>query len=413
MSDFLQFDLAPVLNNNIQRAGFTEPTPIQQASIPLVLQGHDIMGLAQTGTGKTAAFVLPTLQRLIPGARRKVRALIVAPTRELAEQINEVIETLGKDTKLRSVTIYGGASMNRQLAELRHGAEIVVACPGRLMDHMARRSINLSEVETLILDEADQMFDMGFLPAIRKIVAALPQKRQTLLFSATMPTEIRKLSEQILKDPKLVELARGPVATISHALYPVSQEHKTALLLHVLKDCGTQPILIFTRTKHKATRLADQLSKSGYATASLQGNLTQNRRQRALDGFKSGQVQILVATDIAARGIDVNNISHIINYDIPATSETYIHRIGRTARAQKSGEAYTFVTGEDKAIVRDIEKSLGKPLDRRIVDDFDYQNRMPVLPATNQGTGAPPANGSRPKAAGKPRRRQYKGFGRR
>lgn len=411
MSGFQKFEFSPILADNIARAGYTEPTPIQKEAIPFVLQGHDLLGLAQTGTGKTAAFALPTLQRLMTGQRKKVRALVIAPTRELAEQIHEVFQTLGKACNLRSMTIYGGASMNRQLQELRRGAEIVVACPGRLLDHMQRRSINLKEVETLILDEADQMFDMGFLPAIKKIVAELPKERQTLLFSATMPEEIRKLSQQILRNPTKVELARGPVATISHALYPVNQELKTPLLLHLLKTCGTEAILIFTKTKHKATRIAEQVAKSGYTTAALQGNLSQNRRQKALDGFRSGEYQILVATDIAARGIDVNNISHIINYDVPANGETYIHRIGRTARAAKSGEAFTFITGEDKAIVRDIERTLAKPIERRFVEDFDYKGMSKTVQAA-----APAGNskeGNRPKADNKPRRRQFKGFGRR
>ncbi|MFZ5629778.1 MAG: DEAD/DEAH box helicase [Spirochaetota bacterium] len=437
MSGFSQFNLSPTLSENIVRAGFVEPTPIQREAIPQALGGHDLLALAQTGTGKTAAFSLPMLQRLLEGPRKRVRALVVAPTRELAEQIHEVILTLGKNCNLRSMTIYGGASMNRQLGELRRGVDIVVACPGRLLDHMQQRSIDLGGVEILVLDEADQMFDMGFLPGIRKIVAALPQKRQTMLFSATMPDAIRKLSMEILDNPKRVELERGPVATISHALYPVSHEQKTALLLHLLKDAGSDPILIFTRTKHKATRLADQLGKAGYTSAALQGNLSQNQRQRSLDGFKSGKYQILVATDIAARGIDVNNISHIINYDIPATSETYIHRIGRTARATKSGDAYTFVTGEDKATVRDIEKALGKPIEKRMLNDFDYKGTAPVIsseparPAGHRAAVKAAANSpqqknqqekrptqsrpqqadERPKQPGKPRRRRFKGFG--
>jgi ATP-dependent RNA helicase RhlE len=442
MSGFSRFNFSPTITENIARAGFLEPTPIQREAIPQALEGHDLLALAQTGTGKTAAFSLPMLQRLLGGPRKRVRALIVAPTRELAEQIHEVILTLGKSCNLRSMTIYGGASMNRQLGELRRGVEIVVACPGRLLDHMQQRSIDLSGVEILVLDEADQMFDMGFLPGIRKIVAALPQKRQTMLFSATMPDAIRKLSMEILDNPRRVELERGPVATISHALYPVSHEQKTALLLHLLKDAGSDPILVFTRTKHKATRLADQLGKAGYTAVALQGNLSQNQRQRSLDGFRSGKYQILVATDIAARGIDVNNISHIINYDIPATSETYIHRIGRTARATKSGDAYTFVTGEDKATVRDIEKALGKPIEKRMLEDFDYKGTAPVVtsqPITQQqaasrpkparagasqqrqadkrptqkaaGPGRPAEDRGRTKAAGKPRRRRFKGFG--
>lgn len=419
MSDFESFGFSEAISRNVTRAGFKTPTPIQKEAIPHALAGKDILGLAQTGTGKTAAFVLPMLERLGDGSARKIRALIVAPTRELAEQIHQVIVTLGKDTRLQSMTIYGGASMNRQLADLRKGVDIVVACPGRLLDHLQRKSVTLDAVETLVLDEADQMFDMGFLPAIKQIVAKLPQKRQTMLFSATMPEEIRKLSSQILRDPVKVELARGPVATISHALYPVTSELKTPLLLHLLKDAGDQPILVFTKTKHKATRLADQLAKAGFSTASLQGNLSQNRRDSALAGFKSGKYQILVATDIAARGIDVNNISHIINYDIPASSETYIHRIGRTARATKSGDAYTFITSEDNRQVREIEKALGKPIEKRTVKDFDYKgatiaditakiNRPPQPGAAPKA--ATPA-GEKPKTAGKPRRRRFQGFG--
>jgi len=423
MSDFHEFKFSEIINRNVSKAGFTAPTPIQKEAIPHALAGRDILGLAQTGTGKTAAFVLPMLQRLEAAPNKKVRALVVAPTRELAEQIHQVIVTLGKDTKLQSMTIYGGASMNRQLADLRRGVDIIVACPGRLLDHLQRKSVALDGVEVLVLDEADQMFDMGFLPAIKQIVAKLPQKRQTMLFSATMPDEIRKLAGSILKDPVKVELARGPVATISHALYPVTQEMKTPLLLHLLKDAGEQPILVFTKTKHKATRLADQLAKAGFTTASLQGNLSQNRRDSALAGFKSGKYQVLVATDIAARGIDVNNISHIINFDIPANSETYIHRIGRTARAAKSGDAYTFVTSEDNRLVRDIEKALGKPIEKRIVKDFDYKsttiaqlitqiNRPPQATAAGAAKSQPARATDKPKATDKPRRRRYQGFGR-
>lgn len=431
MSDFQKFEFNPLIAKNIERAGFTTPTPIQREAIPHALAGHDILGLAQTGTGKTAAFVLPTLQRLLTGGRSKTpngaggnptqrtaaaRALVIAPTRELAEQINEVFVALGKDLKLRSVTIYGGASMNRQLGELRRGVDIIVACPGRLLDHLQRKTVSLAAVETLVLDEADQMFDMGFFPAIRQIVAQLPAARQTLLFSATMPDEIRKLAAQVLKNPVKVELERGPVSTISHALYPVAQELKTALLLRLLQDTGSAPILVFTKTKHKAKRVADQLTRAGFSSASLQGNLSQNKRDQAMSGFRSGKFQVLVATDIAARGIDVNNISHIINYDIPATAETYIHRIGRTGRAEKSGEAYTLVTGEDKRIVRDIEKSLGKPIEKRMLADFDYKKggatQVTIESAQPQNQKPPQAGeNSRPKSAGKPRRKRFRGFG--
>ena len=424
MSEFQEFNFSAPLAQNIAAAGFKTPTPIQEKAIPVALTGQDMLGLAQTGTGKTAAFVLPLLQRLLGGARQRAatpRALILAPTRELAEQINQVILTLGKATQLRSLTIYGGASMNRQLGDLKRGVDIVVACPGRLIDHLDRKTVNLGQVEALVLDEADQMFDMGFLPGLKKIVSYLPKKRQTMLFSATMPDAIRKLASEILTNPAKVELERGPVSTISHALYPVAQELKTALLLRLLQDSGSAPILVFTKTKHKAKRIADQVGRAGFTSASLQGNLSQNKRDQAMSGFRSGKFQVLVATDIAARGIDVHNISHIINYDIPATAETYIHRIGRTGRAEKTGEAYTLVTGEDKRLVRDIEKSLGKPIEKRILKDFDYKQggaALVELAATQQppqGQRQKPAaqaENTRPKNAGKPRRKRFRGFGR-
>jgi ATP-dependent RNA helicase RhlE len=337
------------------------------------MQGRDVMGLAQTGTGKTAAFVLPILHRLMHGGRKHVRALIVAPTRELAEQIHASIGTLGRKTGLRSVTIYGGVGFTPQVDKLRRGAEIVVACPGRLLDHIDQRTIDLSRLEVLVLDEADHMFDMGFFPDIRKILQHLPQQRQTLLFSATMPEEIRHLAHDVLNDPVTLRVdTAAPAETVSHALYPIEQHQKTPLLIKLLRQTDTGSVLIFTRTKHRATRLAEQLSRTGYRTASLQGNLSQARRQEAMNGFRIGTFQILVATDIAARGIDVNQVSHVINYDIPGTTEAYIHRIGRTGRASRNGDAYTLVTKEDKEMVRAIEQVLGSAIERRTVDGFDY-----------------------------------------
>ena len=335
--------------------------------------GRDVMGLAQTGTGKTAAFALPILNRLMDGPRGKVRALVVAPTRELAEQIHESFVTLGKQTRLKSVTVYGGVNVNPQIQALKNGVEIVVACPGRLLDHIGQGTIDLSQLEVLVLDEADQMFDMGFLPDIRRILGHIPAKRQTLLFSATMPPSINKLAHDILTNPVTVQVGNtAPPVTVSHALYPVEQHLKTALLLELLKHTDTDSVLIFTRTKHRAKRLGEQLEKAEYKAASLQGNLSQNRRQAALDGFRDGTYQILVATDIAARGIDVSQISHVINYDIPDTPEAYVHRIGRTGRAAKTGDAFTMVCSEDTIMVRTIEKKLGTPLERRTIDGFDY-----------------------------------------
>lgn len=362
----------------VEAAGYQTPTPIQKQAIPPVLEGRDVMGLAQTGTGKTAAFVLPILHRLLPGPRRRTRALIVAPTRELAEQINDNIITLGGKTDLRSATVYGGVGMHPQIARLRSGTEIIVACPGRLLDHLNQKHADLSHLEVLVLDEADRMFDMGFLPDIRRILRFVPQKRQTLLFSATMPEDIRKLAHEVLQNPVTVQVGHtAPATTVTHALYPVPQHLKTGLLLELLRHTDTGSVLIFTRTKHRAKRIGEQLAKAGYQASSLQGNLSQNRRQEALDGFRTGRYQIMVATDIAARGIDVSSISHVINYDIPDTVDAYTHRIGRTGRAAKTGDAFTFITHEDEPLVRDIERVLGAKIGRRTVKGFDYTKPAP------------------------------------
>ncbi|HET6363808.1 MAG: DEAD/DEAH box helicase [Nitrospirota bacterium] len=379
---FESFQLHPNIMAGVKAQGYTTPTPIQRQAIPQVMQGRDVMGLAQTGTGKTAAFVLPILERLLQGPRGRVRALIIAPTRELAEQIHESIKELGRQTKLHSITIYGGVGVNPQIQKLRAGVEVVVACPGRLLDHINQGTIRLSSLEVLVLDEADRMFDMGFLPDIRRILKHVPTKRQTLLFSATMPDDIRRLAHEILHDPVTVQVGHtAPVNTVSHALYPVGQHLKTALLLELLHHTDTGSVLIFTRTKHRAKRVAQQLEKAGYKAASLQGNLSQNRRQAALDGFRDGSFQVLVATDIAARGIDVSSISHVINYDIPDTVDAYTHRIGRTGRAAKTGDAFTLITREDEPVVRSIERVLGAKIERRTLKGFDYTKPVPARDA--------------------------------
>jgi ATP-dependent RNA helicase RhlE len=376
--DFKEFNLHPQIQAGVEALGYVTPTPIQLQAIPPVMDGQDVMGLAQTGTGKTAAFGLPMLHRLMQGDRTRLRALVIAPTRELAEQINEALNAMGKGARLRCMTIYGGVNINPQIKRLKEGVEIVVACPGRLLDHISQGTIDLSKVEMLVLDEADQMFDMGFLPDVKRILKVLPYPRQTLMFSATMPDDIRKLAHDILKKPVTVQVSRtAPAATVSHALYPVSQHLKTPLLFELLKHTDTESVLIFTKTKHRAKRVGEQLEKSGYKAASLQGNLSQNRRQAALDGFRDGSFQILVATDIAARGIDVSLISHVINYDIPDTPEAYTHRIGRTGRAAKTGDAFTLVTREDDIMVRGIERVLGAQIERRIVEGFDYSVPAP------------------------------------
>jgi ATP-dependent RNA helicase RhlE len=377
--EFQRFDLHPHISAGVKAAGFVTPTPIQAKAIPQVLRGHDVMGLAQTGTGKTAAFVLPILDRLIRGPRRGVRALVIAPTRELADQINTAVAALGCQTHLRTTPIYGGMDMKPQIQKLRAGVDIVVACPGRLLDHLNQGTINLSHLEVLVLDEADRMFDMGFLPDIRKIIRQVPAKRQTLLFSATMPDDIRRLAQEVLRAPVTIQVGHAaPASTVAHALYPVDQHLKTALLLELLRHTDTESVLIFTRTKHRARRVGQQLEKAGYRAASLQGNLSQNRRQAALDGFRDGSYQVLVATDIAARGIDVSSISHVINYDMPDTADAYTHRIGRTGRAAKTGDAFTFITREDEAVVRSIERVLGEKVERRTLKGFDYHKSQPA-----------------------------------
>jgi ATP-dependent RNA helicase RhlE len=364
--NFTTFAFHPQINTGITAAGYSTPTPIQLKAIPPILDGRDVLGLAQTGTGKTAAFVLPILQQLMRGPRGKLRALILSPTRELAEQTHVTIKALGRQTGLRSMTIYGGVGPQNQIKGLQAGTEIVVACPGRLLDLMGQKFVNLQSVEILVLDEADRMFDMGFLPAIRRILAALPKERQTLLFSATMPAEVRKLADEFLHDAATIDVGVSrPIETVGHAMYPVEQTQKVDLLLELLNKSGEGQILVFTRTKHRAKKLADRLIKAGHPATSLQGNLSQNRRQEAMDNFRSGRVKILVATDIAARGIDVSQISHVINFDMPDTADAYTHRIGRTGRMTRQGTALSLVTPDDLTMIRTIERLLGQPLEKR------------------------------------------------
>lgn len=370
---FKSYSFSPEIMSQIEAKGYHKPTPIQEKAIPVVLEGHDVMGLAQTGTGKTAAFALPMLQRLLPGKNGTLRGLIIAPTRELAEQINETIVAFSGKIGLRSLTVYGGVGMNPQVRALERGVDIVVACPGRLLDHIRQRTINLSKIEVLVLDEADHMFDMGFLPNIKEIIRFLPTQKQTLFFSATMPPDIRSLANAMLRNPTLIEINHAkPLDAITHTLFPVDTHLKTKLLLAILKSTRTQSVLIFTKTKHRAKSLDSKLQKMGFKAASLQGNLSQNRRQAALDGFRDGTFDVMVATDIAARGIDVSRVSHVINYDLPDTFEAYTHRTGRTGRAERTGDAFNLVSSEDSEMLRIIERKLGSPLHSRILEGFDY-----------------------------------------
>ncbi|MDG6224801.1 MAG: DEAD/DEAH box helicase [Candidatus Thermoplasmatota archaeon] len=399
--EFKELGLNDRLVATVKGLGYTSPTQIQEQAIPIVLQGKDVLGQAQTGTGKTAAFALPILDRLMEGPRGRVRALIIAPTRELSEQIDSAIRELSSGTGLRSTTVYGGVSMEGQVARLRARPDIVVACPGRLLDHMNRGTIDLRGIEVLVLDEADRMLDMGFLQDIRRIMRSLPVKRQTMLFSATIPGDIKRLSFEFMKDPVSVEIGHSaPVESVSHAIYPVPHHLKTSLLMSILKGCGSGSVIIFTRTKHRAKRLAYQLQKDGYPAASLQGNLSQNKRQEALDGFRRGSYRILVATDIAARGIDISTISHVINYDMPDTGDAYTHRIGRTGRVDRTGIAYTLVTFEDESMVRTIEGLIGSNLERRTIDGFDYGGFQLPAGRPSQPRSGPGRRGPAPARSG-------------
>jgi ATP-dependent RNA helicase RhlE len=396
---FEQFSLTPSIQRGIAGLGFTIPRPIQAQTVPAALAGRDVLGLAQTGTGKTAAFALPILERFNTRRRRGARALIVAPTRELAMQIQAEIVSLARFTGIKTVAVFGGVSASLQIRTLRRRPEIIIACPGRLLDLMQQGEVDLGGIEVLVLDEADHMFDMGFLPDIRRILQALPAQRQNLFFAATMPAELRKLTRDVLQNPCTVELAHSkPAETIEHALYPVGEGRKIGLLRHLLSGADFTSAIVFARTKYRAKRLAEQLCRSGHRAVALQGNMSQPQRDRAMSGFRQGRFDILVATDIAARGIDVANVSHVINFDVPSTPDAYTHRIGRTGRAERSGKAFTLVCDEDRGAVRDIERTLGEPIVRRRVPGFDVPRRSPVSTvasarersATKPGTGQTP-----------------------
>jgi ATP-dependent RNA helicase RhlE len=389
--NFNQFKLDSRLMAGIIRAGYTEATPIQEAAIPAALEGHDMIGTAQTGTGKTATFVLPILHKLLNSPRNKARVLIVTPTRELAEQINDNIRMLSAGTGIRSATIYGGVGAGTQVKALKSGVEILVACPGRLLDLASQGYARLDGIEILVIDEADRMFDMGFMPDVRRIVKLIPAKRQTMLFSATFPSEVEKLAAEVLTAPKRIAVGLSrPAHTVTHALYPVQKHLKTALTFEILKRTDTNSVLIFARTRHRAQSLAQKLAHEGYKVTSLHSDRTQGQRQNALNGFRSGLFQIMVATDIAARGLDVDSISHVINFDMPDTPDAYIHRIGRTGRAERTGDAFTLVTPDDDEMVRELEKIMKQPLPREMLTGFNYA--VPAPPQQNQ----PAPRGPRP-----------------
>lgn len=416
---FDHFKLHEDLERGIRAAGFESPRPIQLETIPAGLEGRDILGLAQTGTGKTAAFSLPLLDYLLEDRLKGPRALVVAPTRELATQIADEMKMLAQYTHLKIVTIFGGVSMQKQIQALRGNVDVVVGCPGRLLDLVGQKKLRLDRVEALVLDEADHMFDMGFLPDIRRIVKALPRDRQNLLFSATMPREIRGLADDLLYDPHVVELSHtAPASTIDHALYPVAEGRKRDLLEHLLNREDCDSAIVFTRTKHRARRLAQQLEKAGHRAVGLQGNLSQNARDRAMNGFRGGRYDILVATDIVARGIDVSGVSYVINFDVPNTAEAYTHRIGRTGRSEREGVACTFITGDDSAWVKATERMIGDKIPRKRVDGFDARaderaERVEQGRARRAGDGGNGGNGDgrrkRPTSKTGGRRRRSRG----
>ena len=404
---FKVFGLSDPLVQGILATGYTAPTEIQTRAIPAALGGSDIIGCAQTGTGKTAAFVLPMLDRLSherSGRKRVVRSLILTPTRELAVQIERSILGYGRFTDLKALAVYGGVSINNQIAALHRGVDIVVATPGRLIDHIQRKTINLSSVEVLVLDEADRMLDMGFVIDVRRIVGRVPKKRQTMLFSATISPEVQTLAADMLKSPKVIQVGRprNPIETITQHIYAVEKALKMDLLLHMIEDRRMFSVLVFSRTKHGADKINRQLKRAGVVAVSIHSGRTQSQRQQALDGFRSGKYQVMVATDIAARGIDVEGISHVINYDVPTHAEDYVHRIGRTGRAEATGDAITFVSSEEEKYLREVGKFIGRKLEAQNCKGFSYIK-------SPQHEAKPAKNGKSPRREELPRSKRASG----
>ena len=413
---FTTFGLSDPLVRGILATGYTAPTEIQSQAIPAAIEGRDIIGCAQTGTGKTAAFVLPILDRLSherAGRKRAVRSLILTPTRELAVQIERSILGYGRFTDLKGLAVYGGVSINNQIAALRRSVDIVVATPGRLMDHMQRRTIDMRHVEVLVLDEADRMLDMGFINDVRKIVSKVPTNRQTMLFSATISPEVKTLAADMLKSPKVIQIGRprNPIETITQHFYAVEKALKIDLLLHMIEDWRMFSVLVFSRTKYGADKISRRLTRAGIVAVSIHSNRTQNQRQQALDGFRSGKYHVMVATDIAARGIDVEGISHVINYDVPTHAEDYVHRIGRTGRAAATGDAITFVSSEEQKYLREVGKFIGRKLQPEICKGFrsikpdSSQPRPAEKSKSVRHTRKDPAAGKKPRT-GRGRRRK-------
>lgn len=417
---FTDYDLDPALLLGVDTQGFKEPTPIQQAALPHALAGRDVLAAAMTGSGKTAAFALPILQRLLQRRGSGLRALILTPTRELAAQVCEHLSALGRHTGVSAATVFGGVGPGPQIRALRSGVNVIVATPGRLLDHIGAGHARFDSLEILVLDEADRMLDMGFLPDVRRILATLPVKRQTMLFSATLPAPIVELSRRMLLDPVRIGIERqaAPASGVTHAVLPVQERRKRELLVEVLRRDGIDMALVFTRTKHRANRLAKYLDESGIACDRIHGNRSQPQRESALAAFKSGKLQVLVATDIAARGIDVRELPHVFNFDVPVQPDDYIHRVGRTARAEHTGRAVTLVSPEEEPALAAIERAVGARLARHLIDGFDYagpsQGCQPRQRSSQASTGHPTERSAAPSRAqaspGKPTSRRA--FGR-
>lgn len=417
---FESLGLRTELLRAVSEKGYNSPTPIQQQAIPLILEGRDIMGGAQTGTGKTAGFTLPLLQRLMASSkaekgRRPLRALVLTPTRELAAQVAESVQTYGRYLPLKSTVVFGGVSINPQKMKLIKGVDILVATPGRLLDHVGQRSVDLSKVDILVLDEADRMLDMGFIRDIRKVLALLPKQKQTLLFSATFSAEIKKLANELLHSPALVEVARHNTASerVTQVVHPVDKKRKRELLSQLIGSNNWKQVLVFTRTKHGANKLAEQLNTDGISSAAIHGNKSQGARTKALADFKSGKVRVLVATDIAARGLDIDQLPHVVNFELPNVAEDYVHRIGRTGRAGNEGEAMSLVCVDELKLLKDIERLLKREIPKVVIDGYTPDPSIKAEPIQN-GRGRPQPNarrpgGNKPAAARNKQRPAFKG----
>ena len=394
---FEDLGLAPEILRAVKAKNYETPTPIQEQAIPAILEGKDVIGCAQTGTGKTAGFTLPILHRLREGHSPSLRVLVLVPTRELAAQVHESIRTYGHFLRLRTAVVFGGVNIERQTMALRHGADILVATPGRLLDHMRQGHVNFKNLEVLVIDEADRMLDMGFIPDVRMIIKSIPQQRQTLFFSATMPGEIQKLAHEILKSPVVIQIARqgAPADGVRQVVYPVEASRKRDLLVHLIEKENMDQVLVFTRTKHRADTLARQLERNGKRVAALHSNKSQNARTRTLEDFRRGSIQVLVATNIAARGLDVKGISHVVNYELPDSPEDYVHRVGRTARAEATGDAISLMSPNERGNLRDIERLIGSKIPQVVITGFESHGdvheespRQPSRPRHHSGGGA-------------------------